>query len=495
MADADRQTFAGGYATSRQLMENAGYAILDIVLQRFGDAPRVHILCGRGNNGGDGFVIARLLVERGHPINLYALGSPKEGTDACGAAARWAGPVYDLDAFEPGERDLVVDAIFGAGGKGALPAVVTTALAKAAKPTVRLLAVDLPSGVDGDTGHARHDAPCDATVTFHRKKPGHVLEPGRSLCGDILVADIGVRAENKGSDHSLMYENHPVFWHTALQPPTGTTHKYARGHVAIFSGPPLATGASRLAAMAAQKGGAGAVTVLGTQDALQVHASHVTSTMMRAYGRVDDAFDVLSALNRCSAVVLGPGFGDMQGVKRIAIDVLNQGAQTLVLDADGLTAFENDSDHLFQAAAAGDDLRLILTPHDGEFGRLFPDLAVDQALSKIDKAVLAANRTGAIIVYKGRDSVIAAPRKHPKTPSRVIVNTNAPASLATAGSGDVLAGLVAALAARGMPVFEAAAAAVWLHGEAGSAAGLAANAEDIVSQLPKALDGASSALD
>ncbi|MEO1749612.1 MAG: NAD(P)H-hydrate epimerase, partial [Pseudomonadota bacterium] len=156
MADADRQTIANGYASGAQLMENAGYAILDIILQRFGDAPCVHILCGPGNNGGDGYVVGRLLAERGHTVRIYALGAPKDGTDGQQAAVKWPHGILEFSAFEPDENDLVVDAIFGAGARGKLPQTVVTALAKASSPTVRLLAVDLPSGVDGDPGPARY---------------------------------------------------------------------------------------------------------------------------------------------------------------------------------------------------------------------------------------------------------------------------------------------------------------------------------------------------
>ncbi|MEO0544339.1 MAG: NAD(P)H-hydrate dehydratase [Pseudomonadota bacterium] len=484
MAEADRQTIASGLAAGSQLMDNAGYAILDVILKDFGQAPRVHVLCGTGNNGGDGYVVARLLAERGHPVSLYALGAPKKGTDADAAAARWTGPVLDFSFFEPGRSDLVVDAIFGAGGKGDLPEIVISALNKAKQPSVPVLAVDLPSGVDGDTGHIRYQMACDATVTFYRKKPGHVLEPGRSACGTIVVADIGVRGGTSENASNQRYENDPTLWRSAMPKLSQTTHKYQRGHVAVFSGPALATGAARLSAIAAQKVGIGAVTLLGTEAALHVQAAHLTSAMVHTYADPEDAIGVLAKLNNPRCVVLGPGFGDMNAARQIATSILRQEEQTLVLDADGLTAFVDESQALFGAAALHDEPRLILTPHEGEFGRLFPDIADDGSLSKIDRATKAAERAHAVVVYKGRDTVIAAPRDIRVGKPCVIVNGNASPALATAGSGDVLAGIIAGLCARGTPVFEAAAAAVWLHAEAGSKAGAFAIAEDIADRLP-----------
>ena len=235
--------------------------------------------------------------------------------------------------------------------------------------------------------------------------------------------------------------------------------------------------------MAAQRAGAGAVTILGQADALDIHAAHVTSIMLRSCGP-DDAYDRLRELKGCRSCVLGPGFGDLSTAREIALSLLAEKQESglrLVLDADGITAFAGDHAALFDAARGSGAPALVLTPHEGEFARLFPDLADEGTLSKLDKALEASRRANAVVLYKGPDTVIAAPD------GRAAINSNATPALATAGSGDVLAGVIAGLLAQGMPCFEAACAAAWLHGEAGRAAGPLAVAEDLVSGIAPTL--------
>jgi hydroxyethylthiazole kinase-like uncharacterized protein yjeF len=475
MAAADRATIEGGTFTGIALMDNAGGAVADAALVRLASVARVHVLCGPGNNGGDGYVAARILAESGHAVRLYALAQPKPGTDAALAAETWSGAVDGFDAFAPGPGDLVIDAVFGAGFSGALPDPVKAALERAADAQCPVLAVDLPSGVNGDTGQGADAIGCVGTVTFYRRKPGHLLYPGRALCGETIVADIGVRA----AAPTKAFENAPALWRDRLPQPADDTHKYARGAVAVFSGPRHGTGASRLAAMAAQRAGAGAVTILGHPNALDIHAAHVTSIMLRAWG--DDPLAMLDGLKGIGAVVLGPGLGDPDRARLWAPSILRAGGPALVLDADGITAFADDAQPLFEAARALADDVLVLTPHAGEFARLFPDLATGCDAGKLAMARAAAHRAGGIVVLKGPDTVIAA------TDGRAAINANATPALATAGSGDVLAGAIAGLAAQGMPAFEAACAAVWLHGEAGRAAGALAIAEDLIAALPAGL--------
>lgn len=473
MAAADSATIKSGAFSGIALMERAGGAVADAVLARFAAAARIHVLCGPGNNGGDGYVAARMLAEHGLMVRLYALAPPKPGTDAALAADMWDGPVDGFDAFVPDPPDLVIDAMFGAGLAGALPAPVKAALGLAAGAGCEVLAVDLPSGVNGDTGQGGDAVACAATVTFYRRKPGHLLQPGRALCGETIVADIGVRA----AEATATFENVPAFWQAKLPRPSADTHKYARGAVAVFSGPKHGTGASRLAALAAQRAGAGAVTILGHPNALDVHAAHVTSIMLRKWG--EEPLAALDSLKGIGAIVLGPGFGELPLARSLATSIVDSKRPTLVLDADGITAFADDPAPLFKAAKAHDEPSLVLTPHAGEFARLFPDLAGDAGGGKLAMARAAAERACAIVVFKGADTVIAAPD------GRAAINANATPALATAGSGDVLAGIIAGLAAKGMPSFEAACAAVWLHGEAGRASGLVAIAEDLVAALPK----------
>lgn len=484
MGRADRWTIDNAYASGIALMDNAGAAVARLVLARYGDAARVLVLCGPGNNGGDGYVAAQVLREAGVATTLHAFGEPKPGTDAAIAAERCEGLVESPGSFHPTADDVVIDALFGAGLTRGLPGDAAAALAKAHEAGSRIVAVDLPSGVNGDSGADLGGAvAADATVTFFRKKPGHLLFPGRALCGDIIVADIGVRAGVFRDDPPSYFENGLALWADALPHPNAAWHKYARGQAAVFSGGRHATGAARLSAMAAQRAGAGAVTILGQPDALDIHAAHVTSIMLRSCGP-DDAYDRLRDLKGCRGCVLGPGFGDLSTARQIALSLLAEEYETglrLVLDADGITAFAGDHAALFDAAKRSGAPALVLTPHEGEFARLFPDLSDNGTLSKLDKALEASSRANAVVLYKGPDTVIAAPD------GRAAINSNATPALATAGSGDVLAGVIAGLLAQGMPCFEAACAAAWLHGEAGRAAGPLAVAEELVAGIAPAL--------
>ncbi len=335
-----------------------------------------------------------------------------------------------------------------------------------------VLAVDVPSGLDADTGAPLGTAvEAAATVTFFRKKPGHLLLPGRERCGAVRLEQIGIPDDVLSELDITAWENGPALWPAALTAPAAAGHKYSRGHALIVSGPMSRTGAARLAAGAALRAGAGLVTLASPADALFVNASHLTAVMLR---RVEDGAGLAAALAdpRFSAVALGPGLGVEPETRARVHAALASGA-AVVLDADALTVFAPAPEELFEMIAAR-TAATILTPHDGEFARLFPDLA---DAPKPERARAAARRSGASLALKGADTVIAAPD------GRLAINANAPPWLATAGSGDVLAGIAAALAARGLPGFEAAAAAVWLHGAAGAEAGPGLIAEDLAPAL------------
>jgi hydroxyethylthiazole kinase-like uncharacterized protein yjeF len=485
MSRADAWTIGNGYASGYELMKTAGATIVDVVLRRFADRATVHVLCGPGNNGGDGYVVARLLHEGGLSVRLHAFGDPRPGGDAALAKCDCPVECMSISAFEPDPGDLVVDAVFGAGLARELPEEVTAALAKVNGTGCTVVAVDLPSGVNGDSGRDLGGAlPADITVTFFRKKPGHLLYPGRALCGEIIVTEIGVRPGVLEDDPSGLFENEPAVWRHALPVPGPLQYKYSRGHVAVFSGPRHTSGASRLSALAAQRSGAGAVTILGSPGAVDMHAAHVTSIMLKSYGRGEE-IEALEALNKCSACVIGPGFGDLDRARDTVTAILSGkdgAAIPLVLDADGLTAFSSRAEDLSRAQIAAVEPGLVLTPHEGEFSRLFPDIVEDERKSKLYRALEAAAEAHAVVVYKGPDTVIASPE------GRAAINTNATAALATAGSGDVLAGIIGGLLSQGMPAWEAACAAVWVHGEAGRAAGPFAIAEDLVDSIGPAFD-------
>ncbi|MBZ9987797.1 NAD(P)H-hydrate dehydratase [Mesorhizobium sp. BH1-1-5] len=478
MAEADRLAIASGPIDGYRLMQRAGEAAAAVVLARYPGAKRVHVLCGPGNNGGDGYVVARLLAEAGVDVALWASGEPRAGSDAALAGADCPLERHPLSAFTAEAGSLVVDAIYGAGLSKPLTGDAKGAVDIVTGMNLPVVAIDLPSGVSGESGEVLGSAfRAVLTVTFARKKPGHLLLPGRERCGEIVLADIGIRDEIIDEVASQAFENRPGLWIADFPMPAIDAHKYKRGHTGVFSGGPSATGAARLSALAAARSGAGAVTVLSPANAMQVNAAHLTSIMLRKVDAVEEVHDLIGD-RRPSSFVLGPGFGIGDKARDFTLAVLAKnrqdgGVEGLVLDADGITSFRNAASTLFEAAGRPDAPALIMTPHEGEFGRLFADIAGNKAMSKLAKARAAAERSNAVIVYKGADSVIASPD------GRAAINSNGAPWLATAGSGDVLAGIIAGLLAQGMPAFEAACAGVWIHAEAGSRFGPGLIAEDL----------------
>ncbi|MBN9067933.1 MAG: NAD(P)H-hydrate dehydratase [Rhizobiales bacterium] len=483
MVEVDWLAIEAGPFTGIDLMRRAGAAVAAEILARFPDAAAAHVLCGPGNNGGDGYVVARLLAEAGVDIRVWSLAPPKPGTDAALAAGECPVPAHPLGGFRAAAGEMVVDALFGAGLSKPITGVAAEAVAEVEHSGARVVAIDLPSGISGASGRVLGVASrAELTVTFFRLKPGHLLYPGRGYCGETVMADIGIRDDVLEKVRPGAFENAPALWQGALPFPGVETHKYKRGHACVFSGGPSATGAARLAAMAAARIGVGAVTVLSPAAAMLVNASHLTAIML---AKVDDVADLgaFAEQRKPNAFVLGPGFGVGEKARELALAVLENGdSGGLVLDADGITSFRDAPASLFITAGSGHAPPLVLTPHEGEFARLFPGLAEDAALSKLDKARRAAERSHAVVIYKGPDTVIAAPD------GRAAINANGTPFLATAGSGDVLAGITAGLLAQGMPAFEAACAAVWMHAEAGSRFGAGLIAEDLPGLLPEVLE-------
>jgi len=465
MAQVDRLTIVSGISGA-VLMESAGRSVAQTILQRWRPRP-VLVLCGPGNNGGDGFVVARRLAEAGWPVRV-ALLVPRD--HLCGDAARhaalWQSPVEELAPEALDGAELVVDAIFGAGLSRALDVAITQTLATAAELGLTIVAIDVPSGLMGDTGANVGAVQASLTVTFFRKKPGHLLQPGRALCGEVVVADIGTPMSVFDTLVPDAFENNPSLWLDALPMLQPDGHKYTRGHALICGGYP-STGAARLSARAAARVGAGLVTIAVEPHALPVYAAALTSVMVTPIADLADV-DRLLADARYSGLLIGPGAGLSDATRERVLAMLNTGRPT-VLDADALSVFKNDPDELMRSITGP----CVLTPHEGEFKRLFDDTG-----DKLSRARNAAKRSGAILVLKGSDTVIAAPD------GRAIINTNAPPTLATAGSGDVLAGLVLGLMTQGMEPFLAAAAAVWLHGAAATEFGIGLVAEDLSEVLP-----------
>ncbi len=498
MAEADRVAVASGMP-SLTLMENAGRAVADEAAKMVKSGGAIAVLCGPGNNGGDGFVAARLLAERGYRVAVMLLVDRASlHDDAAIMAQRWTGAVEVASLAPLRSVDLIIDALFGAGLKRDIDGAYRGLIVGINGLGRPILAVDMPSGVDGDSGAVRGAAAqATATVTFFRRKPGHLLSPGRELCGPVTVADIGISTEFSTVDHVLLYcclcvANGPP----ALPQINAASHKYTRGHAVVVSGPSHATGAARLGARGALRVGAGLVTVASPWDAMAINAAHLTAIMLAPFDAPDGLSDVLADKRR-NAVLIGPGCGVGAATRRM-VEIALASDAAVVLDADALTSFASDQSGT-QPSTLFDGIKakpgpmvempngktwekprqVVLTPHEGEFKRLFPECAG----SKLDRARAAADCAGAIVVLKGPDTVIA----HPD--GRAAINENAPPWLATAGSGDVLAGFITGLLAQGMPAWEAACAAVWLHGECANIFGYGLIAEDIPEVLPKVLQG------
>jgi hydroxyethylthiazole kinase-like uncharacterized protein yjeF len=468
MNEADRLTMAAG-TPGVLLMQRAGEAVAREIERRFTPRP-VSVLCGPGNNGGDGFVAAAKLAQSGWPVRVALLGSVEAlPAHAQHHARRWQG---DVELLAPGiieDTELVVDALFGSGLSRHLPASVAGLLAYVSRRGVPVIAVDMPSGIVGDSGENWGAAAAICTVTFERKKPGHLLLPGRDLCGPVVVAEIGIPSDVLNSLGLDTWENTPALWCAKLPQLQSSGNKYSRGHALLYGGHPM-TGAARLAARAAARSGAGLTTIAVPEHAFGIYAASLTSIIAHPLAQDQDLSRLLED-RRYTAFLIGPGAGVDDATRVRALAMLAT-LKPVVLDADAISVFAPRPEELFQAIRGP----CVLTPHEGEFNRIF-----DAAGDKLTRARRAARQSGAVVVLKGADTVIAAPD------GRVAINSNAPSTLATAGSGDVLGGIILGLLTQGVDAFPAAAAAVWMHGDAASAFGLGLLAEDLPDLLPSVL--------
>jgi hydroxyethylthiazole kinase-like uncharacterized protein yjeF len=482
MAAADRIAIAAG-TPGIELMERAGRAVADAAVKRAGTRGVVTLLCGPGNNGGDGLVAGRLLRERGLKVRVVLPGGAHDPQgDAATALERWDGPIEPLGHLGDVQSDVFVDALFGAGLRRPLAGAFAEAVALLNDTGQPVIAVDMPSGVSGDTGLADGIAvKASETVTFFRLKPGHLLQPGRSLCGPVTVADIGIPVELAlETIGSAAFRNDLALWRRAWPEHAADTHKFRRGAVAVLAGGVAGVGAPRLSARAALRIGAGLATLLCEPEALPVHAARGPDALMQRAIADRGTLDAFLRDRRISAILAGPALGLDQRAEDLLRAVI-ESDRPAVLDADALTALAGFPDGAARLVH-GRGGEAVLTPHEGEFQRLFgKEPIITGELSKLERARKGAALSGAVIVYKGADTVIAAPD------GRAAINTTGSAALATAGSGDVLAGLIAGLVAQGMPAFEASCAAVWLHGLAGERLGMGLIADDLPEAIPPLL--------
>lgn len=470
MRQADVLSVTAGLSAV-QLMHNAGFAVASEIQRRW-SVRDITVLCGPGNNGGDGFVVALLLADAGWPVKVALLCERDHlKGEAAHHAACWRGKIEPLSHSVLNGAELVVDALYGAGLDRALSGPALDILVAAVQKQIPIVSIDVPSGLRGDTGEVMGAVPAVLTITFFRKKPGHVLLAGRILCGELVVADIGTPSSVWSQLQPNTFENAPALWLASLKQPLLGDNKYTRGHALVYGAYPM-TGAARMAARAAARMGAGLTTIVVPEAALPVYTAALTSIMVQPMAGLPDLEHLLLD-KRFTALLIGPGAGTSDNMFKSVLAMLATGRATL-LDADAITVFERNPEAL-DCAIIGP---CVITPHDGEFARIF-----DATGDKLTRARAAARRTGAVVVLKGADTVIAAPD------GRAVINSNAPATLATAGAGDVLGGMVLGLLAQGMDPFLAACAAVWLHGAAATSFGPGLLAEDIPDLLPKTLAG------
>jgi len=478
MERADRLTITAG-TPGFALMLSAGQAVAEAAMDLAEEGPIV-VVAGRGNNGGDGFVAAAELAARGREVSVILLceRDSLQG-DAASAARGWKYPVLPFTPHAIGKPALIIDALFGAGLNRPVKGEPHDMIEAINGNGAPVLAVDLPSGINGTTGGVMGIAVRAAeTVTFFRRKPAHLLLPGRIHCGRVRVADIGIDASVLGEIKPQTFENVPGGWRTSFPVPRADGHKYARGHALIVSGDIAATGAARLAARGALRAGAGLATLASPRDALAVNAAALTAVMVRAVDTVIEFGELIGDDKRLNACVIGPGAGIGERTRDFVHAALSA-KRHLVLDADALTSFADAPDRLFESIKTSHDPQVVLTPHEGEFPRLFSDISNKHPLrSKLERVRVAAERSGAVVLLKGPDTVVASPD------GRATIASNAPPWLATAGAGDVLSGMIAGLLAQGVPAFEAASIGVWMHGEGAREAGPGLIAEDLPEVLP-----------
>jgi hydroxyethylthiazole kinase-like uncharacterized protein yjeF len=475
---ADQITIDSGISGFK-LLQQAGKAAFNAITQYLSINDRILVMCGVGNNGGDGLVVAAHLIEHGYTVTTVLIGDKQDLRHEASKALDALPQSYlEWSCILLEEFTVVVDALIGAGLNRPVAGVLEEAIDAINASNLKVISIDIPSGVNGDSGEVYGTAiEASYTVTFFRKKTGHLLYPGRFLCGSTVVVQIGIDPSVLSSIRPTRFENGPLMWQDTLPVPTWNTHKYKRGHALIVSGGPISSGAARLAARASLRVGAGLVSIIGSKESSLVNAAHVTAEMIKVVSFPVDLQELLQD-NRYTSITFGPGFGTGETTHEW-VKVMLIAASAVVLDADALTSFEECPEMLFDWIKKS-EADVVITPHAGEFTRLFKFEDVDRK-SKIEVALCAAKLSGAIVVFKGPDSVIA----HPD--GRTVINAIAPPWLATAGTGDVLAGTIGGCLAQNVNAFDAACAACWIHSRAAQILGPGMIASDLETRYPEVL--------
>ena len=446
-------------ASLSDLMETAGKRSAKIIINEIipkikNFNKKIYVICGPGNNGGDGFVVAKYLKEEGISIRILSLNSEKELNNVVMQKLK------DLDTelenireISFSEADVVVDAIFGVGINRPVNKNYVKVFREINKESKLIVSLDIPSGVDTDTGLLMPEAiKADHTIAFVYPKLCHYLLPAKKYVGNVHVVDVGIpiSVTSKIEKGYKLHLNSPDYWISDFRWPTEDDHKYKRGHVLVQSGPESSTGAARLAAISALRIGAGAVTLSSSREALNVNATHLTSVMIKEINNSKEFFNFIDQ-KKINSLIIGPGCGVNKFTKELTLNALNYKI-SLILDADAISSFGEESD-------------------EGEFNKIFGNLKG----SKVERTKSAAIKSKSTVILKGNDTVIASPD------GEVIISDKTSPFLATAGSGDVLSGICGGLTAQGIKSFKAACAAQWIHSSIGLIAGPGLIAEDMIS--------------
>ena len=458
---------------SYSYMKKAGNQVFKFIDNNFKNKKSIIVLCGPGNNGGDGFVIARHLMDHGYFVTVYTYVSEnKYKGDALKALKGFKGELKTIDLFKLKKNALIVDAIFGIGLKRNIKGILSTVFRKINKGKNCVVSVDIPSGVCSNTGKILGSAiKATFTITFHRKKIGHVVGYGKHFCGRIKVVEIGF---SQKKIKSRCRENSPDLWKRYFPWKKTFGHKYSRGRVIVYGGQKEFTGATILSALAALRTGTGSVKILCSKNTLQIYSLKFPSVLKKEINNIRQ-LEVFLKKEKITSFLIGPGAGSGKKIKEITKLILKK-VKHVVLDADALTCFQGDLKSLYSLL----DKDKIITPHVGEFHKIFPN--IKKNLNNIDKAFNAAKLVGSNIILKGPNTVIVS---HDK---KIVINDHASSELAVIGSGDVLSGLIVSLVGvKKMSPFLAGCAATWLHGDIAKNYGKGLIAEDIVKGIPSAL--------